>query len=370
MRLRFFTGAAALTAVTALVTGCAGGTMSTPRWPSSSARGPVTAYRPLDQAPFSLLLAGKWHPSASSCGSSWRSGAKASEPDVTHGGGTLFVSQYGSGRTKVPIREYVGSGNVQAPIGSFVNDAGSADGITVDGNGNFYVPDYLTSYVYVFPQGQDTPSASYIYQIYEPIFAAADSKGNVYVINDRGGPILIFAPGSTTPTQMTGFVYPTSLTFDDKSNMYIVDHEWDNGPSQPLGAVFKLKHGTTTPVNLGLSGLDFPVGITLNPDKDIFVSNLGNNTITEYAPGTTTPEATISTGICAPVYITMNAAHNLVVANNDAQPKGSVTIYHAHTWDLMNTLTDDMSDPRGVAVNPNWQPSPTPTPSPKPTKTP
>jgi len=192
-----------------------------------------------------------------------------------------------------------------------------------------------------------------------PIDVAADHEGNVYVVNGRGGPILVYPPGpSSTPQQLGGFKFPTGVAFDSQDNLYVVDQLW--GTKAPLGAVFEIKHGSQTLQNLGLKGLDYPVGVALDSSDSITVTNLGNNSVTEYAQGSNKAKRTIagqSGGICDPTYLVYNASDYLFVANNGGQPNGNVTGYKPTVKTPFVTLTHNMANVRGVAVDPNWQPS-------------
>ncbi len=373
MRSSFSTALAALTVAGALAGGCAGNTSATSSQ-SSSSLGGDSADRSAGASVRSQLGAGLEPAAGSSCDSSSTIGAGASMlPDTKADktGGTLFVSIGNSA-----VREFYGSGTDPNPFGTLTAQLGHPRGVSVDSHGTLYVANYDSASgpgdVVEFPEGQDKPTVTLSYQLDRPIFAAADNKGNVYVINDAGGPILIFPPGSSSsPSQLGGFDYPTSLAFDSSWNLYVVDRAY--GSSAPLGAVFEIAAGSQVKTNLGLTGLNSPVGIAIDSSNDLFVSNLGNNTVTEYAPGATVPKLTISDGLCYPWNLALNASNDLFVVNLGAPPKGNVLVYGPNSTSPLAALSK-LNDPQGVAVNPNYpatpSPKPTRTPKPKPTPTP
>jgi hypothetical protein len=227
----------------------------------------------------------------------------------------------------------------------------------VDPKGNLDVANHDGNNVLIFAQGAKTPKTTLTYQVLQPLDAVADNEGNVYVVNDRGGPVLIFPPGQSKPSVLGGFDYPTNVAFDSSWNFYVVDHLY--GSEKPLGAVFKFAQGSTTGVNLGLTKLDYPVGIAIDSKNDIAISNLANNTVTEYAAGAKVPKRTIggtSGAICDPVDLAFNTAGDLFVVNNVGSPTGYVTGYKPTAHVPFVTLTKNMGSPRGIAINPNWQP--------------
>lgn len=371
MHLPSLKKSAALLPVAAILNACAGGPMTDTRAVSVSGLNPAASHHSITDAPAYKLVNGDWHPkTSSSCASSQVQGGDAG-PNASANEGTLFVSNNAS--TKAPIVEFPGSGKITKPYGTLTDDLSGPYGTYVDGNGTLYVANMADANVLEFKQGKSSPSvtleSNYLSQ---PMDVAADNKGDVYVVSHNGGPILEFTPGSSNPTQITGFDYPTGLGFDSSLNLYVVDEVYGSAP--PIGAVFRLSGSSAT--NLNLSGLDYPIGITFDSSNDMFVSNLGNNTVTEYAPGSTSPSLTITSGICDPLFMAVNSSNVLFVANVGGNKKGDVTEYASGSTTLLKTLTTDMASTRSVSVNPNLPPptpSPTPpmaTPTPTPTPTP
>jgi hypothetical protein len=346
-----------------LAAGCAGAPSVLTQDPAAVAPMRAAPMKPLvsiEDAPFTQLNEGRWHPQASAtCPASLGTRDGDAGSGVNRNAstdGTLFVADFGPNH----IEEYDAAGTNQNALGSLAyTNFDNPYGISVDQNGTLYVASYNNQEAMVFPQGASAPTLTIGFPIIFPLDVAADNSGDVYVVDDRGGPILIFPPGaSSNPQQLTGFMYPTDIAFDAAGDLFIVDHLW--GKKKPLGAVFEIPVGSQTQKNLNLTKLDFPVGVAIDSSNDLAITNLGNNTVTEYAPGTTKPKRTIGAlkgGICTPVYDAFNAAGDLYVVNNQGNPNGNVTGYLPGKFTPFVTLTHTMANPRGIAVNPNWQPS-------------
>lgn len=366
MRPRSYTSGAALVVTLALFNGCAGslsGVRSAPPSEQSVAR------QRLVDSPVARLFAGTLAPDSSSCSSSDARtfdpsfSQDAGGPDVT-GGGTLFATNGDA------IQEFYAEPTVQKPFGSLNYSFFSPKGVSVDSKGNLYVANHGANQVLVFPEAASSPSATYSKDVLMPIDAAANKKGVVYVVNDYGGPILVFPSPAASPTMLGGFEYPTSIAFDSKSDLYVVDDLY--GTSAPPGAVFEFKPKAKKGTNLGLTGLDYPVGIAIDSKNDLFVTNEANNTVNEYAPGATAPKLTITSGLCVPTFIALNKAGDVFVSNAAGNGSGDVTVYPPNSGTVAATLTTHLGGVRGVAVNEKYAPTPTPKPSasPKPTPSP
>jgi len=123
-------------------------------------------------------------------------------------------------------------------------------------------------------------------------------------------------------------------------------------------------------VNTITEGMNSPVGMVINSENVLYVGNYDNNTIKEYTitfPNTsitinnngnnfsvnvgtnyiaTTPVITDSVSV--PYLITVDAHDNLYSSNYGSN---SVTVYNS-AGDLINTITDGVYTPAGVAIEP------------------
>jgi hypothetical protein len=75
--------------------------------------------------------------------------------------------------------------------------------------------------------------------------------------------------------------------------------------------------GSANPKEVGTitSDIDEPERLFVDGSKNLWVSNLGNDTITEYARGATSPKFTISTDISNPTGLTVDSKGTVYVAN-------------------------------------------------------
>jgi len=112
------------------------------------------------------------------------------------------------------------------------------------------------------------------------------------------------------------------------------------------------------------TGLQSPAGIALDSASNIYVTNMGNSSVTVYAAGSAgnvAPFATISgtnTLLSNPFGIVLDSSDNIYVANGLNTGSASVTVYAAGSngnvapvRTITGTLTG-LADPSGIAVDP------------------
>jgi hypothetical protein len=124
-------------------------------------------------------------------------------------------------------------------------------------------------------------------------------------------------------------------------------------------------HNPGTNVIIGSNtGLQNPAGIALDSASNIYVTNMGNASVTVYSAGSSgnvAPFATISgtnTGLLNPFGIALDSSNNIYVANGISTGTPSVTVYAAGsngnvapTRTIAGSLTG-LADPTGIAVDP------------------
>jgi streptogramin lyase len=160
-------------------------------------------------------------------------------------------------------------------IGSITTGISGPRGLFLDTAGTLYVTNTSGGTVTLYPAGATAPSLTLSQGLSQPVYAAADGQGNVWVTS-RGTPpsIVIYPPGGTTPSRTITdslIQLPEQLAFDSVGNMYFGDD---------ITGVSEILAGTTRPVSLNLSRLvqGSTEGVALGPlDGTMFVS-FGNYT--------------------------------------------------------------------------------------------
>jgi hypothetical protein len=99
------------------------------------------------------------------------------------------------------------------------------------------------------------------------------------------------------------------------------------------------------------NGVNEPYALAMDAAEDLFVSNYGNNTVTEYAPPwTNAPIATISSGLNGPSGLAIDTSGNVFVANSNAN---SVEEFAPPYSGAPVTITTGVNEDFYVAVDPN-----------------
>jgi DNA-binding beta-propeller fold protein YncE len=116
--------------------------------------------------------------------------------------------------------------------------------------------------------------------------------------------------------------------------------------------IYVYKKNGVNPKEVGTitDAIDEPERLFVDGSKNLWVTDLGNDTVTEYARGATSPSFTISTGIANPTGIVVDSAGTVYVANVDNStvteyPKGesspSLTISMTASPEYLATDSSD-----------------------------
>ena len=215
-----------------------------------------------------------------------------------------------------------GDGNPGFPTaGPASNSQLFAQGIAVDASDNLYVADYQASEVVKISatgtlsiiagnsggSGRPTPGSATASSLGEPWGIAVDAAGDVYIADysnqvieevTPSGTLSIFAgtgtAGAPTPGPATAsdLNYPTGLAIDSQGNLYVADSVNSMiekiTPSGTLSIV--AGNGTAAapvPGPASSSPLDNPFGVAVDAAGDIYISDTSNNEIEEVTPAGT-----------------------------------------------------------------------------------
>ena len=247
-------------------------------------------------------------------------------------------------------------------------DVPEPEGVALDTNLNIYVTafddDTASFGIFVYPPlGSSTGTISAATAVIagsntglmQPQGLALDSIGNIYVADESNGVIVFPALGSSTgalnedPTatiagSSTGLAFPGGIALDSSRNIYVANCSTleeggctaSDGNSvmvyPPLGAgTGKLNEAPTATISGTNTGLNQPLGVTLDSTNKIYVAIQASSTLSIFpALGASTgtlneaPSADIGSNLSSPAGIALDSSGNIYVADNGTS---SIKVY-------------------------------------------
>jgi hypothetical protein len=149
------------------------------------------------------------------------------------------------------------------------------------------------------------------------------------------------APGWLAPRARSGknIMYLSSETGDIPQGIYLLPTA---GQSQ-------------TPIGMISKGTSSPQGISTDAAGNLYVANLGNDTVAVYPPGALSPSATYSKGLIGPYDVAAGPDGTVYVANTSIQSSGqavgNVVEFAAGTNEPLRTLTLPNYTATAVAID-------------------
>ena len=266
--------------------------------------------------------------------------------------GNLYISDHGLNNIYVlPSSTYLSGGTGSSTPNLTISGTGldKPSGMAFDSKGYLYVAD-MGGFVAIFapiaipstPAGSPVTPAPYAVlsgaatTLDEPNGLAVDASGNVYVADEGGKDVLIFAASDIASavaaavgaspalniapsTTITGFGGVHSLTLDASGNLYVTDNGSGNPPYRVdifSKAQVATKQGSVASAasvyipgqsaSGSVTTMGYPNGIAVDHSGNIYVGDVDNNKVLVFPAvtlGSTTgvednvaPIATISTG--------------------------------------------------------------------------
>src|SRR5580704_15611418 len=205
-----------------------------------------------------------------------------------------------------------------------------------------YVAIYCTKGHNQAPLGKITAGIS------GPEGANVDAKGNLYITNTNANTVTEYAPGSMTP-EFTysggGLGAPADVAIDKAGNAYVTTYT----SSFSSGEILEYAPGTTTGTNLGIVTKE-PGGITIDKAGDIVTADQGLPGVLVFPPGKTQPSKTFAQNTLDPDPVRFAKAEHQVYVGDAVG--NSVYVYDYPSGTLVDTITDGIDGPNGVALDP------------------
>jgi 6-phosphogluconolactonase (cycloisomerase 2 family) len=256
----------------------------------------------------------------------------------------LYVSSFRL--NYVSIYCVVGNRQNQAPIGEITDGISGPEGAVTDAKGNLYVTNTDSNTVTEYAAGTTSAAFTYSAGLSSPAGVAVDAKRNVYVSNLGSGSVTVFPQGVNTPsTQLSGIPFPIDVAVDSKGNAYVTTYT----SSFSNGIVLEFAAGKSQGTNLGIT-VAGPGGITLDKAGDIVTADQRLPGVLVFPPGKTSPSKTFALTMNDPISVRFNRKESRVFVGDSIE--NDVNVYTYPAGALVDTITDGVDGPEGVAVYP------------------
>jgi hypothetical protein len=164
----------------------------------------------------------------------------------------------------------------------------------------------------------------------------------LYVADVGNNVVQMYDPNTVNPTPIgsitSGIDAPIGLAVDKAGTLYVANIS--------NATVTEYAAGSTTPTFTITNGMSSPYGIGVDTAGDVFVANLGTDTVTAYKPGQTSPYATISNVGPNPVGVGVDGKNNVYIC--DDSDNTVYEIAHGSTTATNSGLTD-LAGPLGIS---------------------
>jgi sugar lactone lactonase YvrE len=254
----------------------------------------------------------------------------------------LYVSSYRLNYVDV----YCTKGHNQAPIGKITAGISGPEGANVDAHGNLYVTNTTANTVTEYARGSVTPSFTYTAGLGYPAGVAIDSTGNVYVTNLRPASVVVFPQETNTPSlKITDVTYPIDVALDRSGDAFVTTYT----TGYTSGEIIEYSPGSTQGTNLGITTKEAG-GIALDKAGDIVTADQGLPGVLVFPPGSKTPSKTFAQNALDPDPVRLSANERAAYVGDSVG--NAVYVYKYPSGKLIDTITDGVDGPNGLALDP------------------
>jgi hypothetical protein len=210
-------------------------------------------------------------------------------------------------------------------VGQISNGIEEPEGIATDGNGNLYVANTDGDSVTIYKANTTSPYRTLIAS-HTPDDVAVATNGYV-LAGDQGGGVDVYPPGKTSPSARltnSAISIVRGVGVDANNNVYAAGTS-----ANSQGVVIEYTDMSGGGTNLGLQDLESPLGVLIDKNDNVVVSDVGANKIFIYPQGKTSPSSEIS--VAGPHRSALNEQENLIYVPQGAGGDVDVLDYPSGT---------------------------------------
>ncbi len=211
-------------------------------------------------------------------------------------------------------------------------------GVAVDGAGDVFIADTLSSRVVEIPAGGGPQTTVLVSGLNHPYGVAVDGAGDVFIADETNNQVVeVPAGGGPQTTVGSGLNAPYGVAVDGKGDVFIADTGNNRVVEVPAGG------GPQTTVG---SGLHSAYGVAVDGAGDVFIADYASNQVVE-VPAGGGPQTTVGSGLSEPLGVAVDGAGDVFIADNNA----SQVVEVPAGGGPQITVGSGLSYPSGVAVD-------------------
>ena len=206
------------------------------------------------------------------------------------------------------------SGSWAPGVSSKPYNTGYPRGVAVDGAGDVFVMDTLSSQIFKIVPGGSPTAVALGTTLNSPFGLALDAAGNLYIADAGNNRILELPYGASTatPLNLTGLNFPEGVAVDGAGNLFIANTRAN--ASTGSGNIIELAATGVQSTVIG-GGLSFPSGVAIDQAGDLFVADWGNNRVLEQSVAGV--QTSIGNGIANASAVAVDAAGDVFITDQN-----------------------------------------------------